>query len=204
MGTGHVAVDHKDNGLRTRNRKLVMLARQKVPRITMPLQNRNGQSQESNGNPASGKIFADIVITDYDGKPGSKELTPRVTFDGAPKNINESNPKFGAEKLYFTAHYDSPSLGIETTNVPNTEGSGNGTNRRPRLSFGPGKASARSSQQYEQLRPNLPKILTPGNNFANNRMLYEQKIEHTWCRNSQQGLGKQNSIESGIELDSPE
>jgi hypothetical protein len=35
-------------------------------------------------------------------------------------------------------------------------------------------------------------------------MLYEQKTEHTWRRNSQQGLGKQNSIESGIELDSPE
>jgi hypothetical protein len=181
-----------------------MLARQKVPRITMPLQKRYGQSQESNGNPASGKIFADIVITDYDGKPGSKEITPRVTFDGAPKNINESNPKFGAEKHYFTARYNSPSLGIETTNVPNTDASGNGTNRRPRLSFGPGIVSARSSQQYDQLRPNLPKILTPGNNFANNRMLYEQKIEHTWRRNSQQGLGKQNSIEGGIELDSPE
>lgn len=170
----------------------------------MSLQKRNGKSQESNGNPASRKNFGDIMITDYDGKPGSKQITPRVTFDGAPKNINKSNPKFGAEKNYFTARYKSPSLGIETTNIPNTEASMNGTNRRTRLSFGPGIASAQSSQQYDQPRPSLPKILTPDNSFANNRMLCEQKMEHTWRRNSQQRHGKQNSIESGIEPDSPE
>jgi hypothetical protein len=170
----------------------------------MPLQKRNGQSQKSNGNPASRKIFGDIMITDYDGKPGSKEITPRVTFDGAPKNINKSNPKFGAEKHCFTARYKSPILGIETTNVPKTEAFMNGTNRRPHLSFGPGIASAQYSQQYDQPRPSLPKILTPDNSLANNRMLYKQKMEHTRRRNSQQGRGKQNSIESGIEPDSPE
>jgi hypothetical protein len=181
-----------------------MLARQKVPRITMPPPKRNGQSQESTGNLKGTKIFEEIMIHDFDDKTGSGEITPGVTFDTIPQNVNKPNPKFGAEKHYFTAHYKSLSLAIENTNVPNTEASGDSTNRRPRLSFGPGIASARSSLQYDKPSPSLPKILTPGNNFANNRMLYEKKIENKWRRDSEQGHGMKNSITSDIEPDTPE
>ncbi len=55
MGTGHTGVDHQDIGLKTQNRKLVMLARQKFWLMKIPTKKRNGQSQVSNGNPASRK-----------------------------------------------------------------------------------------------------------------------------------------------------